>query len=188
VCLTGTLFGLFLVMGGIFHAVTGDFIVGAWWFILGIFLRETSRTSYAQLVTRTTLAGSTVSRFMTPNPATVSPDLPIEELVETHVFRSHHGIYPVTEHSRLIGWVSAKRIAEIPRDHWGQMTVRDLTEPCSDKNTVTIHTDAVDALAVMHRTGNSRLLVSDGDHAAGIVTLKDMMPFLAWKLNLEGRR
>jgi CBS domain-containing protein len=58
--------------------------------------------------------------------------------------------------------------------------------PCSAENTIAIDTDALAALSMMNRTGNSRLLVMDGDRLAGIVTLKDLMKLLALKLNLEG--
>lgn len=185
VCLAGTLFGLILAMGGIFHVMTGDFIVGAWWFILGVFLRETSRTSYSQLVTRTTLAGTTVGRFMTPSPVTVSPELSIEDLAEQHLYRSFHDMYPVTDQGRLIGCVSAKHVTAIPRDEWTRLTVRDVALPGSKDNTIDIGTQALAALSIMNRTGNSRLLVTEGGRLVGIVTLKDLMKFLALKLNVE---
>lgn len=53
--------------------------------------------------------------------------------------------------------------------------------------TVTAGTDAVDALAHMHRSGQSRLLVMEGDRLVGILTLKDLLRFLALKIELEER-
>jgi Zn-dependent protease/CBS domain-containing protein len=185
-CRAGSFFGFVLMLAGIFHVITSSFIVGAWWFILGLFLREAAGTSYYQAFARTTLAGATVRRFMTPDPATVSSALSIDALVEEHFYRSLHDMYPVMEDSRLIGCVSSKHIAKIPRDQWTQLTVRDVAVPCSAENTIAIDTDALAALSMMNRTGNSRLLVMDGDRLAGIVTLKDLMKLLALKLNLEG--
>jgi CBS domain containing-hemolysin-like protein len=37
----------------------------------------------------------------------------------------------------------------------------------------------------MQRTGVSRLLVTDGDHLLGIVSLKDLLRFLNLKLELQ---
>ena len=48
-------------------------------------------------------------------------------------------------------------------------------------------TDAMDALTIMNRTGNSRLMVVEGEHLVGIITLKDMLKFLDMKIDLEGR-
>jgi CBS domain-containing protein len=53
---------------------------------------------------------------------------------------------------------------------------------------VTAETDAVDALARMHRTGASQLLVMEGDHLIGILTLQDLLRFLAMKIELEEPR
>ncbi|HEX6094925.1 MAG TPA: CBS domain-containing protein, partial [Thermoanaerobaculia bacterium] len=52
---------------------------------------------------------------------------------------------------------------------------------------ITAGTDAVDALARMHRARQSRLLVMDGDRLGGILTLKDLLRFLALRVELEER-
>ncbi len=38
---------------------------------------------------------------------------------------------------------------------------------------------------MMNRTGNSRLMVTDGDQLVGIITLKDLLGFLSTKLDLD---
>jgi CBS domain-containing protein len=38
----------------------------------------------------------------------------------------------------------------------------------------------------MSRSGNSRLLVADGEQLRGVVTLKDLLNFLSIRLDLEG--
>lgn len=182
----GSWFGIALVLSGIFHVITGDFIVGIWWFVLGLFLRAAAGTAYYQAVARTKLGGAAIRRFMTPNPATVSSDLPLDVLVEEHFYRSLHEMYPVTEDTRLIGCVHSKQVAGIPRDQWTQLTVRDILTPCSPDNTIAADTDALAALSIMKRTGTSRLLVLDGERLAGVVTLKDLLKLLALKLDLEG--
>lgn len=182
----GSFFALALILSGIFRAITGDFTLGIWWFILGLFLRSAAKTSYYQAVTRTKLGGAPIRRFMTPNPATVSSDLPLNLLVEEHFYRSLHEMYPVTEDTRLIGCVHSKKVAGIPRDQWTQLRVRDILTPCSPENTIAADTDALAALSIMKRTGTSRLLVLDGERLAGVVTLNDLLKLLALELDLEG--
>lgn len=182
----GSIVGLLLLLSGFVYLITGNFIMGLWWFIAGLFLRGAAATSYYQVVTRTMLGGEPIHRFMTPNPVTVSPDLSVEQLVEEHFYRSLHTMYPVVDETRLVGWIGSKQISGIPRDQWNRLLVRDIALPCSKDNTVGMETGALAAFALMNRTGNSQLMVMDGDRLAGIVTLKDLLKLLALKLDLEG--
>lgn len=182
----GSIFGLLLALSGMAYLIIGNFIVGMWWFIVGLFLRGAAASSYYQVVARTMLGGEPIQRFMTPNPMTVSSDLSVEKLVEDHFYRSLHTMYPVVDDTRLVGYISSKQISGIPRDRWSQLMVRDIARPCSKDNTVDMETGALAALALMNRTGNSQLMVLDGDRLVGIVTLKDLLKLLALKLDLEG--
>lgn len=132
----GSLFGSLLMLSGVFHVVTGSFMMGVWWFVMGLFLRGAASTSYYQMIARNKLAGEPLRRFMTLNPDTVSADLPLEALVEEHFYRSLHDMYPVMQNSHLIGCISSKQIAGIPRDQWKRLMVRDVATPCSSENTV----------------------------------------------------
>ena len=48
-------------------------------------------------------------------------------------------------------------------------------------------TDAIEAMALMSRAGVSRLLVIEHGALVGIIALKDLLKFLALKVELEGR-
>jgi Zn-dependent protease/CBS domain-containing protein len=182
----GSMFGLLLMLSGIAQGVTGSFIDGAWWFIIGLFLREAAEASYYRVIARMMRSGDPIRRFMTANPVTVPSDLSLDDMVEQHFYRTLHDMYPVVDDSRLVGCVSSKQIARIPHDQRKRLTVRDVAASRSDDNTVDIRTGALVALAIMNRTGNSRLMVMDGDRLAGIVTLKDLLKSLALKLDPEG--
>ena len=45
--------------------------------------------------------------------------------------------------------------------------------------------DAVKALSLMSRTGKSRLMVTEGERLLGVVSLKDMLQFLALRIELD---
>ena len=51
---------------------------------------------------------------------------------------------------------------------------------------VTPDTDALQLLKKMQETGSRRLLVTDHGHLLAVVSLKDLMNFIATKLDLEG--
>lgn len=183
--LVGSLCGLLLMVAGFIHIVSGRVLIGIWWFIVGLFLRETAGTSYYHLVTQTMLASMAIRRIMTSNPITVSSDTSVQRFVEDYFHRSFHHLYPVMEDSRLIGCVGPKQIAAIPRDQWTELTTRDLAIPCSQDNTIDINSDTEAALSLMTKTGNSSLLVVDRGQLAGIVTLKDLSKFLTLKLHVK---
>ncbi|MFH1673694.1 MAG: CBS domain-containing protein [Pseudomonadota bacterium] len=53
-------------------------------------------------------------------------------------------------------------------------------------NTIDPEADALKALSIMSRPGNSRLMVVEDDRLVGIVSLKDMLALLSLKMDLEG--
>jgi CBS domain-containing protein len=181
----GAAFGACMIVLGGFTVLIGNFVAGMWWFLIGLFLRGASRSSYQQVLIRKVLAGEPVRRFMTPDPVAVSPRLSVEALVEDFIYRYHHELFPVMTDSNLLGSVRARQVKEIPRNQWTGHSVQELMVPCSRENTITADTDALQVLALMQQTGNSRLLVVEGNRLVGIIALKDLLTFLSLKLDLE---
>jgi Zn-dependent protease/predicted transcriptional regulator len=183
----GSGFGILLILFGIFNVLfVGNFIGGMWWFLIGMFLHNAARMSYQQLLTRKALEGESVRRFMKTDPVTVSPDLTVDRLVEDYLYHYHHKMYPVvTDSGRVEGCVSTKEIKNVPRGEWNQKQVREITAPCTGDNSIGPDTDAIKALSLMNRTGTSRLLVTEDDRLAGVVTLKDMLKFLSLRVELD---
>ena len=141
--------------------------------------------SYQQLLIRNALSGDPAKKFMKPDPVTIAPSLSVQELVEDYFYKYHYKMFPVSENGRLAGCVTTKAIKEIPRDQWNRYKVQDITQPCSEDNTISADSDAMKAISVMNKSGNSRLMVVEDDKLAGVITLKDMLDFLALKIDLE---
>jgi signal-transduction protein with cAMP-binding, CBS, and nucleotidyltransferase domain len=59
------------------------------------------------------------------------------------------------------------------------------TSQCSPENTIEPQADAMKAISIMNRTGNSRLMVVEGGHLVGIIALKDLLELLSLKVELE---
>lgn len=183
----GSGFGLLLIVLGVFRVVSGDFIGGMWSFLIGSFLRTAAVATYQQTLLRESLRGSTVREFMKADVVTVPREIPVRELVDDYVYKHHYRMFPVLSNGRLTGCVSTRDVAKLPRQEWDQQPVGAIASACTPEMTVTADTDAVDALARMHRARQSRLLVMDGDRLAGILTLKDLLRFLALRIELEER-
>jgi len=181
----GSAFGIGLIALGILQFIGGNFIAGLWWFLIGMFIREAAQMSYQQLLVRNALKGEPVRRFMNPNPVTAPGDITVEQLVEDYIYKYHFKMFPVQDNGRLVGYITTRQVKEVPREKWSQVTVGELASQGSLENTISPEADAVQALALMHKTGTSRLLVMEGARLVGILTLRDLMEFLSLKVELE---
>jgi Zn-dependent protease len=182
----GSAFGILLIVLGIFSFLTGNFIGGMWWFLIGMFLNSAARMSYQQLLTRQALEGESVSRFMTRDPVAVSRSTTLDSLVNDYVYRYQYKMFPVVSDSdKIEGCITTRELKEIPREDWKIKRVGDILKPCSVDNTIPVESDAIKALSLMNRTGSSRLLVLEGDRLAGVIALKDMLKFLSLKVELD---
>jgi CBS-domain-containing membrane protein len=182
----GSGFGILLIVFGLFSFLSGNFIGGMWWFLIGMFINGAAKASYQQLITRRALEGEPVSRFMKNDPITVPEGISLEDLVENYVYRHHHKMYPVTSDSdALLGCINTKQLKEIPRDEWKNNTVKEIAKPCSAGNTIEPSEDSMKALSIMNKNSTSRLLVVEKGALKGIISLKDMLKFLSLKVELE---
>jgi CBS domain-containing protein len=183
--LCGQAFAWFLIVVGIIRFFAGDVIGGIWSGLIGLFLRSAAQGGYQQVLVRQALEGEPVRVFMNVEPIVVPPNLDLRHWVEDYVYRHHRKSFPVAASGHLEGWVATRDLNRYPRDEWERHTVSELMR--TDLNSLRIEpeAEALDALRKMQRTGSSRLLVTEGDQLVGIVSLKDLMGLLKFKLGFE---
>ncbi len=184
----GTGLSTLLMAYAIYTFFMGNLIGGIWYFVIAMFLRQAAAASYTQVVMRRALKGEPISRFMNSEPISVPRGTSIRDFVENYFYRYHFKFFPVVnERSELTGCVTARRVKEVPPDEWTSHTVAEVAEPCSAENTIAPDADALDALSKMQTTNSSRLMVADHGKLLAVVSLKDLLAFLAAKIDLEGR-
>ncbi len=182
----GAGFGLVLAAFGVLNVFAGNLIGGLWYGIIGLFLRGAAQSTYKQILLRHSLAGKTVGELMAPNPLSVSPTISVEQLVEEFVYRHHFKMFPVVENDRVLGCATTRRIKEIPREEWDRRRVREIVVPCSAENAISPEAALAEAISVMNRSGNSRLMVLKEGRLVGIISLKDILGTLSLRMDLEG--
>jgi len=183
----GSGFGLALIFLGLLIFIGGNVIGGMWWILIGLFLRGAAGMSYRQLQIRQALEGEQVSRFMNTDPVTVPAGTAVECLVEDYIYKYHFKMFPVlNEADKLIGCVTTHQVKALDRNQWPERSVGEITLSCSEKNSIPPDADAMKVLTKMNREGFSRLIVVKGKQLVGIITLKDLLGFLAAKIELEG--
>jgi CBS domain-containing protein len=182
---SGFTFSLVLILLGFLSLLLGDFIGGLWLILLGFFLRAAAQGSYQQLLVRRILGDTPIRGVMQKEVRSVPPSITLDDFIENHVYRHHFKMFPVTENGQLVGCVSTDQVKEVPRAEWSQRTVQDVAESCADRNTVSPDTDALQVFKRMHEEGRSRLMVVEGDHLEGVVSLKDVTQLISLKMELE---
>lgn len=181
----GSGFGYLLIFLGIFSTLTGNFITGMWFIILGWFLSRAASGSRSQLALGKQLEHETVGRLMTKNPITVPPDISISDFIEDYVYTSHHHLYPVVSKSTLLGTISLTEVKSLPKKAWKSTLVQDLMTPRSALRTVSPHTTALQALHLMQQNETSTLLVVDSNRLVGILTAPSLFKLLSIHLELN---
>jgi Zn-dependent protease/CBS domain-containing protein len=178
-------FGLLLVALGIYSFLSGNFIGGMWWFLIGLFIRGAAIASYQHLVTQLALKGQTVRRFMTTDPVTVPSDTTLQDFVDNYLYHHAFDIFPVVRDGHLLGYTSLRQVQTVPREAWTRTRVGDACRKFGEAHTVDADADANEALEQMQRNENSRLMVTEGDRVVGMLVLKDLLRFLQIRAELE---
>jgi Zn-dependent protease len=181
----GNLFGIALIVFGVFDIVTGDIIGGIWQFLIGMFLRGAAEMSYQQTIARTALHAVPVLRVMNREPISVAPDLSIAEFIEEFVYRRHHRSFPVTRQGMLVGSVGTEQAAMVEQSAWPTTSVGEIMLPFKADDVIEPDADALAALTRMRRTGRSRLWVVQEGRLVGVLSLRDMLELLSARLELE---
>lgn len=95
--------------------------------------------------------------------------------------RAHagHTAYPVIEHGRVVGTVSAVSISKVPPEDWNQIAVRGIMDP--EMELVSPETDLQDALRLLMAPHGQHMLIvaTEEGHLEGIVTKTNVLAALS---------
>jgi Zn-dependent protease/CBS domain-containing protein len=183
---TGSVLAIALIGLGVINIIGGAFVQGIWQMLIGFFVYSAANASRAHAELRGSLHGIPVSRIMRRDCVTVPADTPVQKLVEEYFYRHFYKVFPVVDGSgRPVGVIGLKDVANASRDDWRSVRTSDIMKPLTQDNTVSSDAPAYKVLQQMQRRQNSRLLVTDGQTLKGIITMRDIMSYLAVRDELE---
>ncbi|MGH7263927.1 MAG: site-2 protease family protein [Candidatus Rokuibacteriota bacterium] len=174
----GSIVGLALMALGVLRGLTGEFLGGLWFVLIGLFLRQAAESSYQQLVVRRALGPLAVRDVMTREVVHVAPELPLAKVVDDYFWRHHVTSFPVLDGGRVVGILSIHRLSEVPQDRWATTAVRDVMLPLADTLSAAPGDRVPEVLDKLSHNGLGRLAVIDGGRLAGYLSLKDVMHVL----------
>jgi Zn-dependent protease/CBS domain-containing protein len=168
-----------LIALGFVSLFSGAIIGGFWQALIGLFLLSAARGTYQQLMIKTALRDKTVASMMSRNIHTASPEDTLTDVVDRIMLRHSVSFVPVTEGEHLLGFVDTALLQKIDRDNWGDTHIADIYVGSDPTNTITpdVATDAL--MARMASGGRRKFLVAEGGRFMGVITLADLMAYLA---------
>jgi Zn-dependent protease/CBS domain-containing protein len=172
-------FSWLLVAVGLMGLFAGQVANGLWPMLLGLFLLAASRGTLQKMETDLALKGRSVADLMTRSAISVSPDLSLEALANDVFLANAISFAPVVEGETLLGSIDTRTVRRIDRENWPTTTVEDVFESLSDDNTVAPNVSAQHLMERIGRTSRRKFLVVDDRQLAGVVSLSDLVSFLA---------
>lgn len=184
----GVFFAYLMIFGGFMFLISGVFISGLWFILIGWFLKSGAESSYRQTIISEALTGVAIRDIMTRDVHTVDPDTSVKDVVETHFTKYKHGGFPVEKDSRLLGLVTLEDIRKSPREKWQETKVGDVMTPCEKLKCASPDELAVDALMKMSKQDIGRLPVQEDGKLVGIVTRSDILHAIRVRTELKGKQ
>lgn len=179
----------FLLMGlGILRALTGEFLGGLWFVLIGLFLRQAAEGSYQQLLLRRTLGPLAVRDVMTREVIHVPADLSVARVVEEFFWPHHVSSFPVLDGGRVAGILSLHQLRQVPRERWAETEVRELMVPLAGPLTASPGDPLWQAFEKLSENGLGRLAVVEAGRLVGYLSVKDVIHIMAVTSGVGSRR
>lgn len=175
----GSLFAYGLMGFGLLNMFSGGVIAGLWQVFIGAFLLTAARGTYQQEFTKSAFQDKTVATLMTDTPITATPDHTLSGVVNQIMLRNRITFVPVVEEGILLGYLDGEVLSKIDREHWHSTQAGDVYVPLSDDNSVTLDIAADQVMQRMAQTGRRKLMVVQDHILLGVVTLSDLLGYLA---------
>lgn len=183
--LSGTVLGWVLIGLGALSLFGGVRIGGVWLLVIGMFILAAARSAYEQQLMTSTVAGQTVGFLMTACVVTTTPDRTLSEFVNDIVLAQRVSFSPVVENGRLLGYVDLDTVIRIDRENWPITHVEDVFIASDESNTVRPQMQAQDLFELMDDTRRRKFLVAEDGRLLGVISLSDMIGFLALSMQVN---
>ncbi len=185
---SGTVIAVILITLGILEIlfIPAAMLGGLWLAFIGWFLLTASRQSRATFDARRVLENLRVDQVMRTDCVELSPDEPLDRVVERRILRSGPRCYVVARAGMLEGLITLQEIRNVPRESWPTSTVRDAMVPVERIRGVSPTDSLLKALDLMQEAEVNQLPVVRDGRMAGMITREDVLRAISIHLELGG--
>lgn len=183
---TTNVVALLIMTAGVFVSLKGYFQGGLWWILFGMYLREGTTLFQRKHLIREILKRVTAEKIMSRDPVSVRSGISIIDFVQNYLYNFHYKIFPILGYDlKLQSVLLSRKVFDLSSQEWNVHTVGKIAISQLTELTVGINENMLSVLTHMQRTGQSRLVVIDGEKKPkGIIVLKDILKYLSEKMNL----
>jgi len=170
--------GIAMVFGYSIPFLGGGLIGGIWIAFIGWFMLNAASQSYRQVVVEDMLQGVPVARLMRANTPSVSPNMPLTQLVDDYLMKSEERAFAVVDGDRLLGLVSLDDVQKVPRQAWDTTLVSQIMTPASELDLASPREDMAEAMTKLAEHSAGQLPVIEGGHLVGMLRQRDVLRWL----------
>jgi Zn-dependent protease len=160
---------------GFYLLINRDFLQGAWLAVIGWFLHGAASSTQTQVVLDTRLRRVLVGDVIGADATSVSPALPVPQLVDEVLLALNRRAVPVMEGARLVGIVSLSDLVKLPPEQRAMARVGDVMGGRTGVITVTPSDTLAYAIELLGKHEFEQLPVMQGERLVGILTRADVM-------------
>ena len=174
----GQFVAFLFIFWGIVRFFSGGNFGGLWITLIGWFLLEAVRSSYAQVAVTESLRGVKVSDVMTNDWPLVDGRMNLQTFVDEHLLTTGRRCFVVEENGDVSGIVTPHEVKTIERPQWKSTTLAEVMRPLKNLHTVGPGTSVTKALEVMGREDLNQLPVVRNGHLEGIISRSHIVRLL----------
>lgn len=187
--MVGRLFAYLLIGFGVYLALgPGNIFGGLWLALIGWFLSNAAEATAAQAGLERSLRGVRVRDAMEANPASVSPNETVADLVQERMLRGEDRSFLVRhDDGGLAGLVTLTDVRRLAREQWPEARVTDIMTRYADLATIDPDAPLADALRVIQEREVGQLPVVDGADRrtpVGLVTRAGILRLIEARMKL----
>jgi Zn-dependent protease len=171
----GTAFAYVMMGAGALTIFLGQGVSGAWYVLIGWFLREAASGAYRDVRLDEALAGVTVGDAMLRGFATLPAGLSLAEAAREHFLRTGYGGYPVLRADHVIGLLTLRDVLKRSPVDRETTSVQAAMTPLTPAIVAAPEDSLLKAAGQMAEAGTGRLLVMEGGRLTGLLTLQSVL-------------
>jgi Zn-dependent protease len=184
----GRLFGYLLIGAGVFLIFQGlSPFNGVWLALIGWFLSNAAESTVAQMSVEHSLRGIKVRDVMESDPASISPNESVADLVNERLIRGEHRSFLVRHpDGDLAGIVTLSDVRRMPRENWDVARVTNIMTRYADLATIGPDAELEAGLKLLQeREVNQLPVVTDeGRTVLGLLTRAGILRLIDARMRL----
>ncbi|HAF24880.1 MAG TPA: hypothetical protein DCK93_18575 [Blastocatellia bacterium] len=173
------------IVWGILRFFGGAGFGGLWLTLIGWFLLEAARASYAQVEITENLRGVKVSEVMANDWPVIDGRMNLQTFVDEHLLKTGQRCFVIEDEGRVSGLVTPHEVKTVERARWPQTTVEEVMRPLRSLHTVVPQTSITKALEVMGREDLNQLPVVHDGRLKGIISRSHILRLLQTRAELQ---